>query len=95
MQWWRFACPVCGEGSVGYTIREAKENDPRELVWNPETFLLHGDGVTKTQLFDDVLCGSCGALVDFRQMRPWHVVQCDVDQSRQLTANLEKVNGNA
>lgn len=97
MQWWRFVCPnpECDDGTIGYTIREAKEGDSKELVWDPQTFLLHGDGTTKTKLFDEVICTSCKLLIDFRHLRPWHIVPCDDEQSRQLTANLEKADGNA
>lgn len=91
MQWWRFACPKCAEGTIGYTIREAVEDDPKELVWDPKTFLFHGDGVTKTKLHDNVFCDSCDSMVLFHDMKPWHITRCDDAMSELLTSRLDHI----
>ena len=92
MQWWKFACPRCEAGVLGYTIREPKEGDDREDVWNHNTFLIHGDGAA-TKEYDIVACASCGAQrVEVGELSMRHVERCDAEQSRQLTERVEKSN---
>lgn len=92
MQWWRFVCPRCEAGVLGYTIREPKAGDGPEDAWDHNVFLIHGDGVA-TKEGDIVACASCGAQrVEVGELSMWHIERCDDEQSRQLTVSLEKAN---